>query len=135
MRWQIAISVVVVMLTAGVLGSCSKPVAAVPQSARVGVTIADTGITAAQTTFLSGVRYHFTVTNRGSHPHELTIERTNMQQMAMGGMNGMATSGNIAPEGTATLDYIFDSAAKQQDLEFGCYYQGHQDLRLHIQVT
>jgi hypothetical protein len=55
--------------------------------------------------------------------------------MAMGGMNGMATSGNIAPGATATFDYMFDAAASQQDLQLGCYYQGHQDLRLHIEVS
>jgi uncharacterized cupredoxin-like copper-binding protein len=135
MRRPIAISVVIAILAAGALVSCAKPVASVPQSASVGVIIADTGITAAQTTFTAGVLYHFRVTNRGSHPHELTIERTDMEQMAMGGTNGMATSGNIEPGASATFDYTFNSAAKQQDLEFGCYYQGHQDLRLHIQAT
>jgi hypothetical protein len=124
-----------ILLAAGALTSCSKPGAAVPQNADVNVTITDAGITAAQTAFLSGVRYHFTVTNHGTHEHELSIERTDMQQMAMGGMNGMATSGNIVPGATRTFDYTFDAAAKQQDLEFGCYYQGHQDLRLHIQVS
>jgi uncharacterized cupredoxin-like copper-binding protein len=135
MRRHIVLAILMVILAAGALASCSKPAATIPQDAAVNITITDTGITAGQTTFLSGVRYHFTVANRGTHQHELNIERTDMQQMAMGGMNRMATSGAIAPGASATFDYTFDSAAKQQDLEFGCYYQGHQDLRLHIQAS
>ena len=135
MRRHIMFVAVMVILVAGALISCSKPVASPPGDGNVNVTITDSGITAAQTTFLSGVHYHFTVANHGSHEHELSIERTDMQQIAMGGMNGMATSGNIAPGATATFDYTFDAAARQQDLQLGCYYQGHQDLRLHIQVS
>lgn len=135
MRRHIALVLFMIILAGGALISCSKPGAAISQDAGVNVTITDTGITAAQTTFLSGIRYHFTVANHGTHEHELSVERTDMQQMAMGGMNGMATSGAIAPGASATFNYTFDSAAKEQDLEFGCYYQGHQDLRLHIQVT
>jgi hypothetical protein len=67
MRRHITFVVVMLILVAGALVSCSKPAASPPGPGNVNVTITDSGITAAQTTFLSGVHYHFTVANHGSY--------------------------------------------------------------------
>lgn len=125
----------VVLVTASLVG-CAKPAPSGVQQTDVQVTLSDSRIEASRTTFSPGIPYHFTVTNRGTHAHELMIDRLGMRDLPMSGMDAMTvmTVGNLSPGETKALDFTFTSAMTQQDLEFGCYYLGHQDLRLAIRV-
>ncbi len=133
------------LLTSGVAYMVNGPPAnAIPgggtpsvQTANVTITLHDYSIASSQATFTPGMRYHFTVVNRGMVNHEMMIMPQGMAEMPMGQMDqiALARTGDIAPGATKSFDYTFTSAMMGQHLEFGCYYLGHYEAGMHMPIT
>lgn len=93
----------------------------------VAVTLTDTTVTASQTTFQPGVRYHFVMTNHGAHAHQFWLMpqgmAQRMSQMPMGQWRQqlLYSSQTIGPGMTGAFDYTFTSPMAQRQLAFGCY--------------
>jgi uncharacterized cupredoxin-like copper-binding protein len=107
------------------------------QIANVAVTLSDYRIESSQTTFAPGMRYHFTIVNKGMMSHELMIMPQGMSQAPMEQMDHMALArtGDLAPSATKTFDFTFTSMMTQQHLEFGCYYPGHYQSGMHMPIV
>jgi uncharacterized cupredoxin-like copper-binding protein len=103
----------------------------------VTVTLYDNWIQSSQMTFTPGMRYHFTVMNKGAVNHELMLMPQGMSQMPMEQMDSIAPArtGDLAPGMMKTFDYSFTPAMAQQHLEFACYYPGHYDAGMHMSIA
>jgi uncharacterized cupredoxin-like copper-binding protein len=130
-----------VLLVLTVLGIAGCGYSSAGQSVNVTVTLYDTKIDSTQTTFTPGMHYHFTVMNKGAVNHEFMI----MPQATGQGMGSMpmdqldhmalARTGDMAPGMMKTFGYTFMSNMAGQHPEFGCYYPGHDLMRLPVSVT
>ena len=100
------------------------------QSVQVNET--DFKITSSAITFSPGTPYHFVVTNDGQTVHEFMIIPS-----AMGNMDKMALTkvDNIAPGQTKSLDYTFPSSTVNSHPEFACYFPGHYEVGMRLDVT
>ena len=108
----------------------------------IAVALTDTTVTASQTTFQPGVRYHFLVTNHGTRAHQFWLMPQGMAQrmgqMPMGQWRQqlLYSSQDIGPGMMATVDYTFTTPMAQQQLAFGCYTTDGQSLvELPMRVT
>ena len=109
-------------------------------SRQVQVTETDFKITSSITTFTAGTAYHFVITNAGHTAHEFMImpsDMGTMRGMSMGDMDQMALAKveNITPGQTRTLDYTFSSSATRSHPQFACYYPGHYEAGMKLDVT
>ncbi len=107
---------------------------------QVQVTETDFKIVSSTTTFTPGTTYHFVITNKGQTPHEFMIMPSNMGSMSgssMGSMDTMALAkvDNITPGQTVTLDYTFSSQTAGSHPQFGCFYPGHYDAGMKLDLT
>ncbi|MFL5590947.1 MAG: hypothetical protein ACJ8DI_25315 [Ktedonobacteraceae bacterium] len=129
----------VLVLFVMVLSACGGSGAS-SGSQQVPVTETDFKITSSVTSFIPGTSYHFVVTNNGHTAHEFMImpkaERS-MSGMPMGNMDSMALAkvDNIAPGQTKTVDYTFPSSAAGSHPQFACYYPGHYEAGMKLDVT
>lgn len=137
MRTRVLSLVVVMLLAAGGLTACGATAGtpgATTTSQTVSVTLTDTGITASQTAFAPGTRFHFVVANHGTQPHQFWLMPQNMQQMMssmpMGQWHQQLLYGSqtIAPGQIVTFDYTFPMMSPQQGLAFGCYTEQGQSV-------
>jgi len=137
-RSSVLMSVLLVLAFLGVTGCGYNSTG---QSGNVNVTLYDTRIDSSQTTFTPGMSYHFVVVNKGAVNHELMIMPQGTGQ-GMGSMSmdqldhmALARTGDMAPGMMKTFDYTFMSTMAGQHPEFGCYYPGHDLMRLPVSVT
>src|SRR5438445_8485212 len=122
-------------------GGTSSTTPMTPASTRpqqIKVTIGDFYIHSPVTTFTTGTKYHFVVTNAGIHYHNFLIMRP-MQTMTMT-IADLYTQAlgylfNIAPNQTTTLDFTFDHTAPPGMLEFSCHYGGHYEAGMHQAIV
>ena len=96
-------------------------------------------ITSSVTGFRPGTPYHFVVTNNGQATHEFMIMPSGMSMggMPMGDMDKLALAKveNIAPGQTTTLDYTFLPHTKVSHPQFACYYPGHYEAGMRLNVS
>ena len=106
----------------------------------VQVTETDFKIASSVRTLTPGTSYHFVVTNNGQTAHEFMImpkAEGSMSDMPMSHMDSMvlAKVDNIAPGQTKTLDYTFPSSTAGSRPQFACYYPGHYEAGMRLDVT
>lgn len=105
---------------------------------QVQVNETDFKIDSSVTNFSPGTSYHFVVTNNGQTVHEFMIMPAGMSMggMPMGNMDkqALAKVENIAPGQTAMLDYTFPSNTKGSRPQFACYYPGHFEAGMKLDV-
>lgn len=140
-------AVALIALLAGVsLTACASQTQMTPTPTSgiqtVTVTLTDTAVTASQTTFRPGVRYHFLMTNRGTRPYQFWLmpqgmaQRMSQMPMAQWRQHLLYSSQDIGPGMTATIDYTFTASMMQQQLAFGCYpVNGQSVIEMPIHVT
>lgn len=109
-----------------------------PQQVQVRET--DYKIASSVTTFTTGTAYHFVITNAGRTAHEFMImpsDMGSMSGMSMGEMDKMALAKveNITPGQTRTLDYTFPANSAGSHPQFACYYPGHYEAGMKLDVT
>ncbi|GHO98588.1 hypothetical protein KSF_086360 [Reticulibacter mediterranei] len=107
-------------------------------SQTVKIPIGDFDVRSPQTTFETGVKYHFVVTNVGKHHHDfLIMHRMNTETMVMDDVykDSLAYIYNIAPGETKTLDFTFDHTAPSGTLEFSCHYGGHWEAGMYQPIV
>lgn len=113
---------------------------AVSTANTVNVTETDFKIQSSITTFTAGTAYHFMVTNKGNTVHEFMVlpkAEGSMGGMSMDNMDKMALAKaeNIEPGKTATFNYTFPSSAAGSHPQFACYYPGHYEAGMKLDVT
>lgn len=106
----------------------------------VQVTETDFHIASSVMTFRPGIPYHFVVTNTGRTAHEFMImpkAEGKMNGMSMDDMDKLALAmiETIPPGETKTLDYTFPSSATSSHPEFACYFPGHYEAGMKLDVT
>jgi plastocyanin len=104
----------------------------------VKIPIGDFDVQSPQTTFVTGVQYHFVVTNQGKHYHDfLIMHPMTTETMVMDDVyqHALAYIYNIAPGETKTLDFTFDHTAPAGMLEFSCHYGGHYEAGMHQPIV
>ncbi len=109
-------------------------------SRQVQVTETDFKIASSVTTFTASTAYHFVITNAGRTAHEFMImpsDMGSMPGMSMGDMDKMALAKveNITPGQTRTLDYTFPANTAGSHPQFACYYPGHYEAGMKLDVT
>lgn len=144
MKPHLALGVVWVTLTAGVLAACSgsttppggSSTTPAGQSQAVQVTVYDDRMDLSQTAFSAGMPYHFVVTNTGALPQECMIMPHEMGQMPMGDLRHQAlmTTHVMMPGMTRAFDYTFSPAMASQQLPFTCYSNGHATMSTFMQI-
>lgn len=127
-----------VLVLAACGGSTTSPGSSGAQQVQVNET--DFKIVSSVTTFTPGTSYHFVVTNHGQTAHEFMImpkAEGSMSGMPMGNMDAMALAkvDNIAPGQTKTLDYTFPASAAGSHPQFACYYPGHYEAVMKLDVS
>lgn len=127
----LVISLLCLMLAAcgGTTSSEPTPPSTKPQEIKV--TIGDFYIHSPVTTFTTGMKYQFVVTNVGTHYHNFLI----MHPMQTTGITiadlykqALAFIFNIAPNETKSLEFTFDHTAPSGTLELSCHYGGHYEI-------
>jgi uncharacterized cupredoxin-like copper-binding protein len=106
----------------------------------VQVTETEYSIASSQTSFLPGTTYHFVVTNHGMIAHEFMImpkSEGSMSGMPMNHMDTLAKAAidTINPGQTKTLDYTFPSSEANSSPEFACYFPGHYEAGMKLDVA
>jgi plastocyanin len=104
----------------------------------VKISIGDFYVRSPVTTFTTGTKYQFVVTNVGTHHHDFLIMHP-MKTMAMTMdqvyQQALTSLYNIAPNETKTLDFTFDHTAPAGMLEFSCHYGGHYEAGMHQAIV
>ncbi len=104
----------------------------------VKISIGDFYVRSPVTTFTTGTKYQFVVTNVGTHHHDFLIMHP-METMAMTMdqvyQQSLIYLYNIAPNETKTLDFTFDHTAPAGLLEFSCHYGGHYEAGMHQPIV
>ncbi len=101
----------------------------------------DYHISSNMTNFATGKAYHFVITNNGKVAHEFMImpkvgdNAVGDTSMNHSKMPSLATVENIGPGETKTLDYTFPSATRGSHPEFACYYEGHYEAGMRLDIT
>ncbi len=133
---------VILALLVLVLAACGSSTTSPGSSGaqQVQVNETDFKIASSVTTFTPGTSYHFVVTNNGQTAHEFMImpkAEGSMSGMPMGNMDAMALAkvDNIAPGQTKTLDYTFPASAAGSHPQFACYYPGHYEAGMKLDVS
>jgi uncharacterized cupredoxin-like copper-binding protein len=133
---------VIVALLVLVLAACGGSTTSPGSSGahQVQVNETDFKIASSVRTFTPGTSYHFVVTNHGQTAHEFMImpkAEGSMSGMPMGNMDSMALAkvDNIAPGQTKTLDYTFPASAAGSHPQFACYYPGHYEAGMKLDVS
>jgi uncharacterized cupredoxin-like copper-binding protein len=134
-------SIIMLMVIATLaLAACNSAAAQPPQKpVEVQVTLTEFKITSSQTTFSTGVPYHFVVTNKGTVNHEFmimppvsgTVSPEQVQKLALAGISG----DELTPGATKTLDYTFTQPAPAGKLEFACHLPGHYEAGMHLSIV
>ncbi|GHO48807.1 hypothetical protein [Ktedonospora formicarum] len=111
-----------------------------PNAKNVDVSLSEFKVSVPLTTFTGGQSYHFVVTNTGKTTHEFMIlpkSEGSMSGMPMEDMDKMAlaTTGDINPGETKTLDYTFPSSTVGSHPEFACYLPGHYEAGMKQSIT
>jgi uncharacterized cupredoxin-like copper-binding protein len=109
----------------------------------VNVTLTEYKITASRTTFTTGVKYHFVVTNRGQGAHELMLMPPVSGDTGMGSNMGdldkMALmridESHLPPGATQSIDYTFTQPEAAGKLEFACHVGDHYQQGMHLPIT
>jgi len=104
----------------------------------INIPIGDFYVHSPQTTLLTGVHYHFVVTNEGKHHHDfLIMHPMSTETMIMDDVykHSLSYIYNIAPGETKTLDFVFDHTASAGMLEFSCHYGGHWEAGMHQSIV
>jgi uncharacterized cupredoxin-like copper-binding protein len=94
----------------------------------------DSFIHASQTSFTTGVPYHFVVTNNGTFTHDLLIMHPmNTVLMVMDDVyaHALASIEEIAPGQTSTLAFVFTHTAPVGMLELSDHYAGQYQNGMH----
>lgn len=124
-----------------VLSACGSSAGSTISSGmqQVQVNETDFKIASSVTGFRPGTAYHFVVTNNGQTPHEFMIMPSGMSMggMPMGDMDkqALAKVENIAPGQTTMLDYTFPTNTKGSHPQFACYYPGHYEAGMKLNVS
>lgn len=133
----IALLAVVVPGTPGANTTASAP----PNT--VYVTETDFAISATQTSFKPGVRYHFVVTNNSPDAHEFMVGPQMPVGMSMDQMDKMMLGviDTLNPHQTKTLDLTFPAntatmnGMNTNQLEFSCHLPGHYEAGMLLPIT
>jgi len=135
-RWIRGFVLVLFVMVLSACGGSGASSGSVPEQ----VTETDFKITSSVTTFSPGTSYHFVVTNNTQTAHEFMMmpkAEGSMSGMPMGNMDAMARAmvDTIAPGQTKTLDYIVPSSVAGSHPQFACYYPGHYEACMKLDVT
>jgi uncharacterized cupredoxin-like copper-binding protein len=135
-RVALGLAVVVPSL---VLAACGGGGSSQAAGETINVTLSEYKIAASQTTFKTGVKYHFVVKNAGQGNHELMLMPASDDT---GGMDGMGHMGHDAlytisvndlpPGATRDFDYTF---TQQGQPEFACHVGDHYQMGMHLPLT
>jgi uncharacterized cupredoxin-like copper-binding protein len=106
---------------------------------QVQITLVDYKITSNVMEFKPGVGYHFVVKNNGKVKHEFMIMPKSfgaMDNMSMSDMDKMALTQveDIEPGQTKTVDYTFGASTAGSHPELGCFYPGHYQAGMRLEV-
>jgi len=106
---------------------------------QVEVTLEDNTISASQTTFQTGVKYTFVITNSGRHAHNFNI---NPPVSVAGSLDAALTQAlltvpqeQLSVGSSVTVDYTFPSTAVGQQLEFSCLIRRHYEDGMFLAIT
>jgi len=116
----------------------NTPTGASTKTQVITVVVGDFYIRSQQTSFLTGVRYRFIVTNGGQHEHDfLIMHPMTTETMVMDGVykHALAYISTIPPGKAKTLDFTFDHTAPAGMLEFSCHYGGHWEAGMHQAIV
>jgi uncharacterized cupredoxin-like copper-binding protein len=131
----LVLSLLCLMLAA--CGSTSSPVTG-SSTQQVKISIGDFYVRSPVTTFTTGTKYQFVVTNVGTHHHDFLIMHP-METMTLTMdevyKRALIYIYNIAPNETKTLNFTFDHTAPQGMLEFSCHYGGHYEVGMHQTIA
>ena len=108
----------------------------------VNVTLSDFKVSAPQTTFKTGVPYHFAVTNssKSTTNHEFMIVKPMTGDgMTMDDMDKLALHridvSQLPPGARKSFDVTFTDSATAGQLEFACHIGNHCQLGMHTPIT
>lgn len=109
----------------------------------VEVTLSEFKVESSVTTFELGIPYRFTVTNKGSIPHEFMImpRMDGMGQMDMATLDDMAVvmipASELPPGASQSVEVTFTKIIENGQLELVCAVPGHYDagMRLAAEVV
>lgn len=134
----------VISLLCLMLAACGGTTSTVPttppstEQQQVKVSIGDFYIHSPVTTFTTGTKYQFVVTNVGTHYHNFLI----MRPMQTTGITiadlykqALAFIFNIAPNETKSLEFTFDHTAPSGTLELSCHYGGHYEVGMYQPIV
>lgn len=138
-RAIVSIFLVLFVLVLAACGSGDSTTAS-PNAKNVDVSLSEFKVSVPSSTFTAGQSYHFVVTNTGKTAHEFMIlpqSEGSMSGMSMEDMDKMAlaTTGDINPGETKTLDYTFPSSTVGSHPEFACYLPGHYEAGMKQSIT
>ncbi len=124
-----------------VLSACDGVAGSTTSSGMKPVQVNETDfkIASSVTAFIPGTSYHFIVTNNGQTTHEFMIMPSGMSMggVPMGDMDkqALAKVDGITSGQTVTLDYTFPSKTKGSHPQFACYYPGHYEAGMKLDVA
>lgn len=108
----------------------------------VNITLSDFKIASSQTTFKTGVPYHFVVTNssKSTTSHEFMIVKPMTGDgMSMADMDKLALRridvSQLPPGARKSIDLTFTDPASAGQLELACHVGSHYQLGMHTPIT
>lgn len=107
-----------------------------PQTVKIA--LGDFYLHASQTSFETGTKYRFAVTNEGKHNHDLFIMHPmQTETMTMDDIfdHALVSVANIAPGQSKNLDMVFDHTAPAGMLELSDRYGGHYEAGMHQNIV
>jgi len=135
----LVLSMVCFMLAAcGSTSTNTTRTAAGSSPQEVKISIGDFYVRSSVTTFTTGTKYQFVVTNVGTHHHDFLIMHP-METMTLTMdevyKRALIYLYNIAPNETKTLNFTFGHTAPHGMLEFSCHYGGHYEAGMHQDIV
>jgi len=105
----------------------------------VNIVLEDNTITPSQTDFKVGVKYTFTILNKGFHAHNFNISTpvSISGSIDASGQSALltVTRDQLGPGATAVVDFTFPDTAAGQPLEFSCLITRHYNDGMHATIT
>ena len=132
--------VIGIFLSAFILAACGGAPAS-KSSGEVQITVDEFKVTSSQTTFQTGVPYHFVIANKGTTPHEVLImppatagmTADQIQALKSSALDGI-TGDDLTAGATKTMDYTFTKAYPAGSLEFACHLPGHYEAGMNLPI-
>lgn len=142
---KLTLVLTLIVLASFALVACGGTSTGTNEPVEVQVTLSDSpsgamSMESSQTTFSTGVPYHFVVTNTGSVEHEFmimppvepgTMSMTEMDKMAL----VVIEEDDLSPGATQSVDYTFTKPAPAGTLEFACHVTGHYEAGMKLPIV